>query len=157
MGGEAWWAAVHGVTGSRTRLSNFNFTFHLHALEKEMETHSSVLAWSIPGTGKSGGLPSMGSHRVGHNWSNSAAAAAAAEERKRVIGMMFRLFPKYLFCLFLWEIVWRREMWLMNFYLCAHKDLYAGLNPITGQSNCSATPAQFMKVNKTLTAALEQK
>ena len=60
----AWWAAVHGVTKSQTRLSNFCFTFHLHALEKEMATHSNVLAWRIPGTGEPGGLPSMGSHRV---------------------------------------------------------------------------------------------
>ena len=61
----AWWAAVHGVAKSRTRLSDFTFTFHFHALEKEMATHSSVLAWRVPGTGESGGLPSMGSHRVG--------------------------------------------------------------------------------------------
>ena len=67
MGGGAWWAAVHGVTKSRTRLSDFDFTFHFHALEKEMATHSSVLAWRIPGTGEPGGLPSMGSHRVGHD------------------------------------------------------------------------------------------
>ena len=63
----AWWAAVHGVAKSRTRLSNFTFTFHFHALEKEMATHSSILAWRIPGTGEPGGLPSMGSHRVGHD------------------------------------------------------------------------------------------
>ena len=63
----AWWAAVHGVTGSRTRLSDFTFTFHFHALEKAMATHSSVLAWRIPGAGEPGGLPSMGSHRVGHD------------------------------------------------------------------------------------------
>ena len=63
----AWCAAVHGVTRSRTRLSDFTFTFHFHALEKEMATHSTVLAWRIPGTGKPGGLPSMGSHRVGHD------------------------------------------------------------------------------------------
>ena len=67
MDGGAWWAAVHGVAKSRTRLSDFTFTFHFHALEKEMATHSSVLAWRIPGTGAPGGLPSMGSHRVGHN------------------------------------------------------------------------------------------
>ena len=67
MDGETWWAAVHGVATSRTRLSVFTFTFHFHALEKEMATHSSVLAWSIPGTGEPGGLPSMGSHRVGHD------------------------------------------------------------------------------------------
>ena len=76
MDGGAWWAAVHGVTKSWTRLSDFTFTFHFHALEKEMATHSSVLAWRIPGTGEPGGLPSMGLHRVGHNWSNLAAAAA---------------------------------------------------------------------------------
>ena len=63
--GGAWWAAVHGVAGGRTRLSDFTFTFHFHALEKEMATHSSVLAWRIPGTVEPGGLPSMGSHRVG--------------------------------------------------------------------------------------------
>ena len=61
---------------SQTRLSDFTFTFHFHALEKEMATHSSVLAWRIPGTGEPGGLPSMGSHRVGHDWSDLAAAAA---------------------------------------------------------------------------------
>ena len=71
-----WWATVHGVTKSRTRLSDFTFTFHFHALEKEMATHSSVLAWRIPGTGEPGGLPSMGSHRVGHDWGDLAAAAA---------------------------------------------------------------------------------
>ena len=65
MGGGAWWAAVHGVAKSRTRLSDF--TFHFRALEKEMATHSSVLAWRIPGTDEPGGLPSMGSHRVGHD------------------------------------------------------------------------------------------
>ena len=58
---------VHGVAKSQIRLSNFTFTFHFHALEKEMATHSSVLAWRIPGTGETGGLPSMGSHRVGHD------------------------------------------------------------------------------------------
>ena len=63
----AWWAAVHGVAEGRTQLSDFTFTFHFHALEEEMATHSSVLAWGIPGTGEPGGLPSMGSHRVGHD------------------------------------------------------------------------------------------
>ena len=67
MDGGAWWAAVHGVAKSQTRLSDFPFTFHFHALEKEMATHSSVLAWRIPGTGEPGGLPSMGLHRVGHD------------------------------------------------------------------------------------------
>ena len=76
MNGGAWWAAVHGVAKSQMWLSDFTFTFHFHALEKEMATHSSVLAWRIPGTGETGGLPSMGSHRVGHDWSDLAAAAA---------------------------------------------------------------------------------
>ena len=65
--GGASWAAVHGVAKSRTGLSDFTFTFHFHALEKEMATHSSVLAWRTPGTGQPGGQPSMGSHRVGHD------------------------------------------------------------------------------------------
>ena len=67
MDGGAWWAAVHGVAEGQTRLSDFNFTFHFHALEKEMATPSSVLAWRISGTGEPGGLLSMGSHRVGHD------------------------------------------------------------------------------------------
>ena len=67
MDGGAWWAAVHGVSKNQTQLSDFTFTFHLHALEKEMATHSSVLVWRIPGTGEPGGLPSMGSHRVRHD------------------------------------------------------------------------------------------
>ena len=67
MGGGAWQAAVHGVTKSRTRLSDFPFTFHFHALEKEMATDSGVLAWRIPGTGEPGGLLSVGSYRVGHD------------------------------------------------------------------------------------------
>ena len=74
MDGGAWWAAVHGVAKSRTRLSDFTFTFHCHASEKEMATHSSVLAWRIPWTEKPGRLQSMGSHRVRHDWSNLAAA-----------------------------------------------------------------------------------
>ena len=68
--------AVHGVAKSQTRLGDFTFTFHFHALEEEMATHSSVLAWRIPGTVGPSGLPSMGSHRVRHNWSDLAAAAA---------------------------------------------------------------------------------
>ena len=74
----AWWAAVHGVAKSRTWLSDFTFTFHSHALEKEMATHSSILAWRIPGTQEPSGLPSMGSHRVRHDWSDLAAVAAAS-------------------------------------------------------------------------------
>ena len=67
MDGGTWKAAVHGVAKSRTRLSDFTLTFHFHVLEKEMATHSSILAWRIPGTGEPGGLPSLGSHRVGHD------------------------------------------------------------------------------------------
>ena len=73
-----WKAAVHGVAEGWTLLRDFTFTFHFHALEKEMATHSSVLAWRIPGMGKPGVLPSVGSHRVRHDWSDLAAAAAAA-------------------------------------------------------------------------------
>ena len=75
MDGGAWRAEVHGVAEGRTRLSDFTFTFHFHALEKKMATHSSVLAWRIPGTGESGGLPSIGSHRVRHDWSDLAAVS----------------------------------------------------------------------------------
>ena len=74
---EPFKAAVHRVTTSWTRVRDFTFTFHFHTLEKEMATHSSVLAWRIPGTGEPGGLPSLGSHRVGHDWSDLAAAAAS--------------------------------------------------------------------------------
>ena len=67
MDGGAWWAAVHGVAKSQTGLSDFTFPFHFHSLEKEMATHSSVLAWRIPGMGEPVGLLNMGSRRVGHN------------------------------------------------------------------------------------------
>ena len=67
MDGGAWWAAAYGVARSWTRLSDFTFTFHFHAVEKEMAAHSNVLAWRIPGMGEPGGLPSLGLHRVGHN------------------------------------------------------------------------------------------
>ena len=67
MGGGAWYAAVHGVANSQTQLSNFTLTFHFHALEKEMATHSGVLAWRIPGTGEPGGLPSMGLQSIEHD------------------------------------------------------------------------------------------
>ena len=81
MDGGAWWAAVHGVARIRTQLRDFTFTFHFQALEKEMATHSSVLAWRIPGMGEPGGLPSLGSHRVGHDWSDLAAAAVTCHRR----------------------------------------------------------------------------
>ena len=76
LDGGAWKAAVYGVAEGRTRLIEFTFTFPFHALEKEMATHSSVLAWRVPGTGEPGGLPSMGSHGVGHDWSDLAVTVA---------------------------------------------------------------------------------
>ena len=97
---RAWWAAVHRVAKSQTQLSNFTFTFHFHALEKEMATHSSVLAWRIPGTGEPGGLPSLGSHRVGHDWSDLAAGAAAGKSSPWIqsdtwiLLVTFHLFPQ---------------------------------------------------------------
>ena len=89
MDGGAWWAAVHEIVKSRTQLSDFPFTFHFHALEKEMATHSSVLAWRIPGTGEPSGLPSMGAHRVGHDCSNLAAAAAGNARTVLVLLLTF--------------------------------------------------------------------
>ena len=85
MDGGAWWAVVHGVAKSRTWLRDFTFTLHFHALEKEMATHSSVLAWRIPGMGESGGLPSVGSHRVWHDWSELAAAARASKVMLKIL------------------------------------------------------------------------
>ena len=84
MDGGAWWAAVHGVMKSQTRLRDFTFNFRFHALKKEMATHSSVLAWRIPGTGEPGGLPSMESHRVGHDWSDLAVAATTTDRLNTV-------------------------------------------------------------------------
>ena len=91
MHGGAWKAAVHGVAEGRTRLSDFTLTFHFHALEKEMATHFSVLAWRIPGMGEPGELQSMELHRVGHNWSELAAAAAAV-----LVGQESIFLPRHL-------------------------------------------------------------
>ena len=103
MDGGAWKAAVHGVAEGRTRLFNFTFTFHFHALEKEMATHSSVLAWRIPGTGEPGRLPAMGSHRVGHDWSDLAYqfCKAAFTRSHRLDGLEQQKFVSRL---------WRREV-----------------------------------------------
>ena len=89
MDGGAWKAAVHGVAEGWTRLSDFTFTFH--ALEKEMATHSRVLAWRIPGRGEPGGLPSMGSHKVGHDWSDLAAAGAAGTDWPWIIMVLLKI------------------------------------------------------------------
>ena len=91
MGLGVWWAAVLGVSKSQTRLSDFTFTFHFHVLDKEMATNSSALAWRISGTVEPGGLPSMGSHRVGYDWSNLAAAAVLVSSFIRLL----RLLGKY--------------------------------------------------------------
>ena len=91
MDGRAWKAVVHGVAKSWTRLSDFTFTFHFHALEKAMATHSSVLAWRIPGTAEAGGLPSMGSHRVRNDWSDLAAAAVPSFKIPHVNGIIWYL------------------------------------------------------------------
>ena len=100
----AWWATVHGVAKSRTWLSDFSFTFHFHALEKEMATHFSVLAWRIPGTGEPGGLPSMGSHRVGHDWSDSSSSSSSIYFPK------CHFFPVHgIICLALQEVSCPRE------------------------------------------------
>ena len=96
----AWWAAVHGVTKSWTRLKDFPFTFHFPALEKEMATHSSILAWRIPGKAEPGGLLSMGSHKGGHDWSDLAAAAAWRLELTHS-SLMSCLFFKLFFLCFL--------------------------------------------------------
>ena len=98
MDGGAWKAAVHGIAEGQTRLSDLTFTFHFHALEKEMATHSSVLAWRIPGTGEPGGLPSVGWHRVGHDWSDLAASALMGS-LSILIPPSFHLFPtKFYHC-----------------------------------------------------------
>ena len=92
-GGGAWWVAVHGVAKSRTRLSDFTFTFHFQALEKAMAPHSSVLAWRIPGEAEPGGLPSLGSHRVGHDWSDLAAAAGTIDGSGIALWQPLTFFP----------------------------------------------------------------
>ena len=100
MDGGAWWPAVHGVAKSPERLSNFTFTFHFHALEKEMATHSSILAWRIPGTEEPIGLPSGGSHRVRHDWSDLAAAAAAMYPSVNYLSLLsFGIFLPNLNCI----------------------------------------------------------
>ena len=122
MDGGAWWAAVHGVAKSQTWLSDFTFTFHFHALEKAMPTHSSVLAWRIPGTGEPGGLPSMGSHRVWHNWRDLAAAAAYTfQQTICILAIKTIVYCKKLHLLFsTWEKVEILKFTSVNFYMKIH-------------------------------------
>ena len=107
---RAWWAAVHGVTKSRIWLRDFTFTFHFHASEKEMAPHSLVLAWRIPGTGEPGGLPSMGSNRIGHDWSDLAAAAGSEIQRSgkhcSQIELSVRAANKYMGLFFVYLTQW---------------------------------------------------
>ena len=110
MDGGAWWVAVHGVSKSWTRLSDFTFTFHFHALEEEMATHSSALAWRIPGTGEPGGLLSMGSHRVGHDWSDLAAAAAGAWRNAAAL-WPFSAIETFKVCLWLSRVWFFATLW----------------------------------------------
>ena len=99
MDGGALRAAVHAVVKSRTGRSDFTFTLPFRALEKEMSTHSSVLAWRIPGTGEPGGLPSMGVHRVGHDWSDLAAAAYTRTHTILCICVSVRLYKYVCMCM----------------------------------------------------------
>ena len=97
-------AAVHGVAKSRTRLSDFTFTFHFHALEKEMATHSSVLAWRIPGMGEHGGLPSMGSHKVGHDRSDLVVVVELELGYRRLSSHLIYLIPSDSLFQDVWQI-----------------------------------------------------
>ena len=112
MDGGAWWAAVHGVSKSQTQLSDFTFTFHFHALQKEMATHSNVLAWRIPGMVELGGLPSMGSHRVRLDWSKLAAAAAKTSLVTLIFFSSCNYFPHTSVIYFLWPL--QIFFWLGN-------------------------------------------
>ena len=148
MDGGAWKAAVHGVTEGLTRQSYF--TFHFQVLEKEMANHSSVLSWRIPGMGEAGGLPSMGSHRIGHDWSDLAAAAAAVIEKARE-------FQKNIyFCLFdyakafdcvdhnkLWKIL--KEMGIPDHLTWLLRNLYAGPEATTTAGDGTAFCFQIGK------------
>ena len=111
MDGRAWWAAVNGVAKSQIWLSDFTFTFHFHALEKEMATHSSILAWRIPGIEEPGGLRSMGLHRVRHNWSDLAAVAAASMTAKYLQSLYCHIVLELSPCLTPW---WDEALLLME-------------------------------------------
>ena len=116
MDGEFWWAAVHGVAKSGIWLSDFPFNFHFYALEKEMATHSSVLAWRIQGMAEPGGLPSLGSPRVRHDWSDLAAAAAVYFEISAYVGRQSFYLPDQAVqnpsvSNFFWKDEAERKMW----------------------------------------------
>ena len=117
MGGGTWKAAVYGVAKSRTWLRDFTFTFHIHALDKEMAIHSSVLAWRIPGTGEPGRLLSMGSHRVGQDWSDLAAVVAAAAAAAAAGGGFSSWTPSPFFLIYLLSAL-GLSCGTQNFSLC---------------------------------------
>ena len=127
MDREPWWATVRGVAKSPTRLSDFTFTFHFHALEKEMATHSSVLAWRIPGTGKPGRLPSIGSHRVRHDWNDLAAAAEYLKHAGFCAGTMDRNKNKSRYSCSKSSWWWERQT--NNSSLCSGLWISPGLGP----------------------------
>ena len=116
--GGAWWAAVHGVAKSWTWLSDFTFTFYFHALEKDMATHSSVLAWRIPGTGQPHGLPSMGSHRVGHDWSDLVVVVVDSilKSRDSTWPTKVRLVKAMVFPVVMWKLDHKESWVLKNWY-----------------------------------------
>ena len=137
MDGGAWWAAVHGVAKSRAWLSDFTFALHFHALEKEIATHSSVLAWRIPETEEPGGLPSMGSHRVGHDWSDLAAAACYS------IPLRLHDFSYYLFTDSYICSAYLLSSWFKHPNECFN--LYYISNPTCPNLNVIAFSTQFSK------------
>ena len=126
----AWWAADHGIAKRRTQLSDITFTFHFPALEKEMATHSSVLAWRIPGMGEPGGLPSVGSHRVEHDWSDLAATAAT------------ELFQSLSFNKYWFLTVWQPRFYILEI-LCKRPSphgAYVLIDTNTDLSNVNLSP-----------------
>ena len=129
MDGGAWWAAVHGVAKSWTQLSIFTFTFHFHTLEKEMATHSSVLAWRIPGVGEPHGLLSMWLHRVRHDWNN---LAAAADTRWTCPLFLCKTAPCYFSSNLNWEDLILLPLFLLSFYDWEHDLGFAFQNAPSG-------------------------